>query len=206
MLSGSGSDGTQGVRAIKAEGGMAMAQNPESTEYDGMPRSAIGTGLIDYTLPPAEMPAQLIAYAARALGRVVLRDPLPAAKSEDVLNKVFVLLRAHTGHDFSQYKQNTVGRRIERRMAVHQIEQVEQYLRFLQETPAEIDALFRDLLIGVTTFFRDKEAFDALQQQLALVLASKPADSSLRVWDDGAALRGKRLTRSPFFCESRWMH
>jgi len=187
VLSGSGSDGTQGVRAIKAEGGMAMAQNPDSTEYDGMPRSAIGTGLIDYTLPPAEMPAQLIAYAARALGKVALRDPQPAAKTEDSLKKIFVLLRAHTGHDFSQYKQNTVSRRIERRMAVQQIEQVEQYLRFLQETPAEIDALFRDLLIGVTNFFRDKEVFEALGQQLASVLASKPADSPLRVWTTGCS-------------------
>ncbi|MEI9949835.1 MAG: chemotaxis protein CheB [Pseudomonadota bacterium] len=187
VLSGSGSDGTQGVRAIKAEGGMAMAQNPESTEYDGMPRSAIGTGLIDYTLPPAEMPAQLIAYAARTLGKIVLRDPQPLAKTEDALKKIFVLLRAHTGHDFSQYKQNTISRRIERRMAVHQIEQVEQYLRYLQETPSEIDALFRDLLIGVTNFFRDKDAFEALQQQLAPLLTVKPADSPLRVWTTGCS-------------------
>src|SRR6187551_3508 len=187
VLSGSGSDGTQGVRAIKAEGGMAMAQNPDSTEYDGMPRSAIGTGLIDYTLPPAEMPAQLIAYAARALGKVALRDPQPAAKTEDSLKKIFVLLRSHTGHDFSQYKQNTVSRRVERRMAVHQIEQVDRYLRFLQETPAEVDALFRDLLIGVTNFFRDNEAFAALEQQLARVLLAKPADSPLRVWTTGCS-------------------
>ncbi|MEI9938269.1 MAG: chemotaxis protein CheB [Pseudomonadota bacterium] len=187
VLSGSGSDGTQGVRAIKAEGGMAMAQNPDSTEYDGMPRSAIGTGLIDYTLPPAEMPAQLIAYAARALGKVTRRDLQPAAKSDDVLKRIFVLLRAHTGHDFSQYKQNTIGRRVERRMAVQQIEHVDQYLRYLQETPAEIDALFRDLLIGVTNFFRDKEAFEALQKQLTPVLATKPADSPLRVWTTGCS-------------------
>ncbi|MEO6602457.1 MAG: chemotaxis protein CheB, partial [Polyangiaceae bacterium] len=187
VLSGSGSDGTQGVRAIKAEGGMAMAQNPDSTEYDGMPRSAIDTGLIDYTLPPAEMPAQLIAYAARALGKPMLRGPQPVAKTEDALKKIFVLLRAHTGHDFSQYKQNTISRRIERRMAVNQIEQVDLYLRYLQETPAEIDALFRDLLIGVTNFFRDKEAFEALQEQLAMVLAAKPADSSVRVWTTGCS-------------------
>jgi len=187
VLSGSGSDGTQGVRAIKAEGGMAMAQNPESTEYDGMPRSAIGTGLIDYTLPPAEMPAQLIAYASRALGKGVVRDRQPVAKTDDVLKKIFVVLRAHTGHDFSQYKQNTVSRRVDRRMAVHQIEQIDQYLRFLQEVPAEIDALFRDLLIGVTNFFRDKDAFDALEQQLSLMLAAKPADSPLRVWTTGCS-------------------
>jgi two-component system, chemotaxis family, CheB/CheR fusion protein len=152
VLSGSGSDGTQGVRAIKAEGGMAMAQNPDSTEYDGMPRSAIATGLIDYTLPPAEMASQLIAYSAHTLGKVRLRDPQPVAKTEELLKKVFVLLRAHTGHDFSQYKQNTVSRRVERRMAVHQIEHVDHYLRYLQETPSEISALFRDLLIGVTNF------------------------------------------------------
>jgi len=187
VLSGSGSDGTQGVRAIKAEGGMAMAQNPDSTEYDGMPRSAIGTGLIDYTLPPAEMPAQLMAYAAHALGKATARDPEPVAKTEDVLKKIFVLLRSHTGHDFSQYKQNTVGRRVERRMAVHQIEQTDQYLRYLQETPTEIEALFRDLLIGVTSFFRDKEVFEALQLQLSLVLAAKAADSPLRVWTTGCS-------------------
>jgi two-component system, chemotaxis family, CheB/CheR fusion protein len=187
VLSGSGSDGTQGVRAIKAEGGMAIAQNPDSTEYDGMPRSAIGTGLIDYTLPPAEMPARLIAYAARTLGKAAFRDPQPTLKTDDVLKKIFVVLRSHTGHDFSQYKQNTVSRRVERRMAVHQIEQVDQYLRSLQETPDEVDSLFRDLLIGVTNFFRDKEAFDALEQALALALASKPADSPLRIWTTGCS-------------------
>jgi two-component system, chemotaxis family, CheB/CheR fusion protein len=187
VLSGSGSDGTQGVRAIKAEGGMAIAQNPDSTEYGGMPRSAIETGLIDYTLSPAEMPAQLIAYARRTLGKITARHPQPGAKTEDALKKIFVVLRAHTGHDFSQYKQNTVSRRVERRMAVNQIEHVDQYLRFLQETPVEMDSLFRDLLIGVTNFFRDREAFEALQQQLALVLASKPADSPLRVWTTGCS-------------------
>jgi two-component system CheB/CheR fusion protein len=187
VLSGSGSDGTLGVRAVKAEGGMAMAQNPESTEYDGMPRNAINTGLIDYTLPPAEMPAQLIAYAARALGKIAFREPEPSATSDDVLKKIFVILRSHTGHDFSQYKQNTVSRRVERRMAVHQVEHTEQYLRFLQKTPMELDALFRDLLIGVTNFFRDREAFDALQQRLAVVLAAKPADSPLRVWTTGCS-------------------
>src|SRR5512141_3223343 len=117
VLSGTGSDGTQGVRAVKGEGGMAMAQNPESTEYDGMPRSAIATGLVDYELPPAEMPAQLIAYAAHAFGK----PPRPATpqtpKAENALRKIFVLLRAQTRHDFSQYKPSTIQRRIERRMA-----------------------------------------------------------------------------------------
>jgi two-component system CheB/CheR fusion protein len=164
-----------------------MAQTPASTEYDSMPRSAIATGLVDYTLSPAEMPAQLIAYANRALGNVSFRSTTPTPKVEDALKKIFVLLRAHTGHDFSQYKQNTVSRRVERRMAVHQLEQVDQYLRYLQETPAELGALFRDLLIGVTKFFRDADAFEALNQALALMLATKSADSTIRVWTSGCS-------------------
>ncbi|MCX6633068.1 MAG: hypothetical protein NTW28_36190, partial [Candidatus Solibacter sp.] len=122
VLSGTGSDGTLGVRAIKDEGGMVMVQNPASTEYDGMPRSAIATGLVDYELPPAEMPAQLIEYVAHAFGRPPRHATAPAPKAESAMKKIFVLLRAQTGHDFSQYKPSTVHRRIERRMAVHQIE------------------------------------------------------------------------------------
>jgi two-component system, chemotaxis family, CheB/CheR fusion protein len=187
ILSGSGSDGSQGLRAIKAEGGMVMAQNPSSAEYDSMPRSAIATGFVDYILPPAEMPAQLIAYAARTTGRKRARAGPAAPKVEDVHKKILILLRAHTGHDFSYYKQNTVSRRVERRMAVQQVEQAEEYLRFLRETPAELDALFRDLLIGVTNFFRDAEAFEALQGQVAELLSTKPAGSLIRVWTTGCS-------------------
>ena len=132
ILSGSGSDGTQGMRVIKAEGGMAMVQNPGSTEYDAMPRSAIATGLVDYTLPPAEMPVQIMAYVARTFRKKPYRTSPPLSKQDDALKKVFVLLRAHTGHDFSQYKQNTISRRVDRRMAVQQIEHLDEYLRYLQ--------------------------------------------------------------------------
>ena len=188
VLSGTGSDGTQGVRAIKGEGGMAMAQNPESTEYDGMPRSAIATGLVDYVLPPAEMPAQLIAYVAHAFGKTSLPVSPPAPKAEDALKKIFLLLRAQTGHDFSQYKPSTIVRRIERRMAVHQIERLDEYVRYLQQTPAEVEALFRDLLIGVTSFFRDPEAFEALQEQvIPQLFAGKPAGALIRVWVPGCS-------------------
>ncbi|MEI8354684.1 MAG: chemotaxis protein CheB [Deltaproteobacteria bacterium] len=188
VLSGTGSDGTLGVRAIKGEGGMVMAQNPESTEYDGMPRSAIATGLVDYELPPAEMPAQLMAYVAHAFGKSQ-RPPLtPAGKAESALKKTFILLRAQTGHDFSQYKPNTICRRIERRMAVHQIETMEGYVRYLQQTPPEMEALFRDLLIGVTSFFRDPEAFKALEEQvIPKLFAGKSADSVIRVWSPGCS-------------------
>ena len=188
VLSGTGSDGTQGVRAIKGEGGMVMAQNPKSTEYDGMPTSAIATGLVDYVMPAAEMPAQLIAYVAHAFGKTSLPASSVAPKSEDALKKIFLLLRAQTSHDFSQYKRSTIARRVERRMAVHQIERLDEYVRYLQRNPADVEALFRDLLIGVTSFFRDPEAFAALQgQAIPYLFAGKPAGSLIRVWVPGCS-------------------
>jgi two-component system, chemotaxis family, CheB/CheR fusion protein len=188
VLSGTGSDGTLGVRSIKGEGGMVMAQNPESTEYDGMPRSAIATGLVDYTLPPAEMPAQLIAYVAHAFGRPPRPATVPSTRAESALKKIFILLRAQTGHDFSQYKPSTIHRRIERRMAVEQIETIDGYIKYLQQTTAEVEALFRDLLIGVTNFFRDPEAFEALEKQiLPRLFAGKPPGTFIRVWSPGCS-------------------
>ncbi|MBB5349025.1 PAS domain-containing protein [Desulfoprunum benzoelyticum] len=188
VLSGTGSDGTQGLRDIKAEGGMAMAQRPNSTEYDGMPRSAIATGLVDYELLPAEMPAQLMAYAAHAFGRNAQAAPRPDSKNDGALKKIFILLRAQTGHDFSQYKPNTINRRIERRLAIHQIEALDNYVQYLQQKPAEVEALFRDLLIGVTGFFRDPEAFRQLEEQVIPALfADRPAGSLIRVWSAGCA-------------------
>jgi two-component system CheB/CheR fusion protein len=188
VLSGTGSDGMLGIRTVKGEGGMVMAQNPDSTEYDGMPRSAIATGLVDYVLPPAEMPDQLIAYVAHAFGKKPKMAAPPAPKPEDAMRKVFILLRAQTGHDFSRYKQNTIIRRIDRRMAVHQIEGMDAYVRYLQQTPAEVEALFRDLLIGVTGFFRDPEAFTAFQKEIVPKLfLGKPADAWVRVWVPGCS-------------------
>ncbi len=182
VLSGTGSDGTLGVRAIKGEGGMVMAQDPDTTEYDGMPRSAIATGQVDYVLPPAELPAQLMAYIAHTFAAK------PGPKTDDILAKICVLLRAQTGHDFSQYKTNTLLRRIERRMALHQFEQPDDYLRYVQKTPAEVEALFRDMLIGVTSFFRDPEAFAALQTQvIPRLLARKSVGETVRVWVCGCS-------------------
>jgi two-component system CheB/CheR fusion protein len=188
VLSGTGSDGTQGIRVIKAEGGMVMAQSSESTEYDGMPRSAIATGLVDFVLPPAEMPAQLIAYVNRAFKQDRGTALTPALKGDDALKKIFILLRAQTGHDFTEYKQNTIKRRVERRMAVQQIEHVDAYVMYLRKNASEVDALFRDLLIGVTSFFRDPEAFMALQEEaIVRLLSNKPAGASLRVWVPGCS-------------------
>ena len=188
VLSGTGSDGTQGVRAIKGAGGMVMAQNTASTEFDGMPRSAIATGLVDYQLPPAEMPAQLIAYAAHAFDKLPRVASPATLKSDNALKKIFVLLRAQVGHDFSQYKPSTIHRRIERRLAVHQIASIDDYVKYLQQTPAEVEALFRDLLIGVTHFFRDPEAFAVLQDKvIPQIFIGKPAGSAVRVWSAGCS-------------------
>ncbi len=188
ILSGTGSDGTLGIRAIKGEGGMVMSQTPESTEFDGMPRSAIATGLMDYILLPAEMPAQLIAYAAHAFKKDVRQPPVKSARTEDTLQKIFLLLRARTGHDFSLYKQSTVARRVERRMAVHQIERLDDYVRYVQQNPSEADALFNDLLIGVTNFFRDPAAFNALANEaIPRLMAGKPPGSTIRIWTCGCS-------------------
>ena len=188
VFSGTGSDGTLGVRAIKGEGGMVMVQNPESTEYDGMPRSAIATGLVDYQLPPAEMPAQLISYVTLALGKPPHTASPTTPKVENVLKKIFIILRNQTGHDFSLYKPSTVNRRIERRMAVNQIENMDGYVLYLQQKPTEVESLFRDLLIGVTSFFRDVEAFKAFKTQvIPQLFAKKGLGALLRIWVAGCS-------------------
>jgi len=188
VLSGTGSDGMLGIRAIKGEGGMAMAQDPESTEYDGMPRSAIATGLMDYVLRPEEMAAQLLTYAAQALGKAPRAGAPETGRNDETLKGIFVLLRSQTGHDFSHYKLNTIQRRVERRMAVQHVERMEDYVRYLRREPKEVEALFRDLLIGVTRFFRDPEAFALLQQQVIPGLfAGKAPGDPVRVWVAGCS-------------------
>lgn len=169
VLSGTGRDGTLGAREIKGEGGMVMAQKPESAEFDGMP-------------------AMLISYVTNNFGKTVRPLVTALPKSEDLLKKIFILIRTQTGHDFSQYKQNTINRRIERRMTIHQIPELGEYVRFLQQTPVELKALFQELLIGVTSFFRDREAFAALETKaIPSLFADKPAGSTIRVWTCGCS-------------------
>jgi two-component system CheB/CheR fusion protein len=188
VLSGTGSDGTLGVRAIKGEGGMVMAQNPSSTEFDSMPRSVIAAGLVDYEMSPAEMPAQLIAYVSHVFGKLPRAADTKELKTENALKKIFILLRAQTGHDFSQYKPSTINRRIERRMAVHQIETIDSYVKYLQQTAVEVQELFRDLLIGVTNFFRDPKAFKVLEEEIIPKLfEGKTAGVAVRVWSVGCS-------------------
>ena len=188
ILSGTGSDGSLGVRAVKGEGGMVMVQTPESAEYDGMCTSAIQTGIVDFVLPPDQMPAQLLAYANRASAPSLLSSLTNESAPVEGLDKIFQLLRAQTGHDFSQYKRNTVIRRVERRMAVHQVQRLAEYVRYLQLTKAEVQALFRDLMIGVTSFFRDAEIFDEIQTKvIPQLLKDKTEASDIRVWIPGCS-------------------
>jgi two-component system CheB/CheR fusion protein len=188
VLSGTGSDGTLGVRAIKGECGMVMAQSRESAEFDGMPVSALNTGLVDYEMSPAEMPAQLIAYATHAFVKPPHLDNPSTDKTESALKRIFILLRAQTTHDFSQYKPSTINRRIERRMAVHQIENINNYVKYLQQTPAEIEALFRDFLIGVTSFFRDHDDFQMLEKKvIPRLFEGKSPGTAVRVWSTGCS-------------------
>jgi two-component system CheB/CheR fusion protein len=187
ILSGMGTDGTQGLKAIKQEMGLVLAQDPASARYDGMPRSAIATGLVDMIAPAAELPARLAGFVKHAAAL----SPQAAAsetKPSSALEKVFVLLRARTGTDFSVYKATTIHRRLERRLSVHRLETMAHYVRYLQENPQELDLLFRELLIGVTNFFRDPAAFQVLKEKaIPQLLEGKAPGSPLRVWVPGCA-------------------
>jgi two-component system CheB/CheR fusion protein len=190
ILSGTGTDGTLGLRAIKGEGGMAMVQAPPSSRYDGMPQNAIATGMVDYTLAPEDMPQQLLQYVRQEFTGDQRKAEPRRVKSTDTdsLHQVFMALRNQTGHDFSRYKTNTIMRRIERRMTVNQIERASDYVRFLRQNSQEVETLFREMLIGVTSFFRDHEAFSALRQKVIprLMEQHKPGQT-IRVWVPGCS-------------------
>jgi two-component system, chemotaxis family, CheB/CheR fusion protein len=188
VLSGTGTEGTLGLRAIKGEGGMVMVQSPESAKYNGMPRSAVATGLADYIVPVDKMPEHLVAYIQHVFAGVPQRRPKPILKEDGLLDKIFILVRSQTGHDFSYYKRNTIIRRIERRMAVNRIANFSEYVRYLQSYPEESQALFKDLLIGVTNFFRDPDAFVALKDKvISQLLENKRRDEAVRIWVPGCA-------------------
>ena len=165
ILSGTATDGTLGLRAVKGGGGLAIAQDPGSAKYDGMPRSAIATGLVDFILPVEKIPGELIKYIQTPYIERHRESWISGHLAKQV-QKIFVLIRGATGHDFSHYKQTTISRRIERRMAVHQIGDMSNYVEYLQKVPFELNILFKDMLIGVTSFFRDPEAFEILKSKI----------------------------------------
>ncbi|MET0397663.1 MAG: chemotaxis protein CheB [Longimicrobiaceae bacterium] len=184
VLSGTGSDGTPGIRFIKEAGGITVAQLPEEAEYDGMPASAIATGQVDLVLPSSRIPAELIRLRRMPSP---LPEGAPPADIEAGLAQVFAVLRGRTGHDFSLYKRSTVLRRLERRLRFNGVDGVEDYLPLLRESEGEAGALERDLLISVSGFFRDPEAFAALAGVLPSLFDGKGPEDAVRVWVPGCA-------------------
>ncbi len=187
ILSGMASDGTSGLKTAKSNLGMVMVQDPKSAKFDGMPNSAIKTGLADYILLPEDMPDQLIRYISQKIKGVLLTKANSDGKFPDSFQKILILIRTHTGHDFSNYKQNTIYRRVERRMSIAQLDSIQSYIRLLQENPAEIENLFKEILIGVTNFFRDPESFEKLKKLLSELVIRKPENSKIRIWIPGCS-------------------
>jgi two-component system CheB/CheR fusion protein len=187
ILSGMGSDGTLGLRAIKEKGGGVFVQEPASSKFDGMPRSAVDEGLADVIAPVEILPSKIMSYVKHI--PVISKPALTIEeKALSSLKKIIILLRTQTGHDFSLYKKNTIYRRIERRMGIHEIEKISNYVRFLQENPHEIELLFKELLIGVTSFFRDADAWEFLKKEvIPLILASHPSGGVVRAWVAGCS-------------------
>ncbi len=183
ILSGTGMDGTLGLRAIHGAGGMVMVQDPKTAKYAGMPSSAVQTGVADYILPPEKMPEMLTTYVRKS----VKGGPRPITEKTGLsLQKILAVIRSRTRHDFSLYKKTTLTRRIKKRLNLHAIDDIDTYVRFLQEHPEEVQALFNDFLIGVTQFFRDPEAFDSLKKKaLSKYVEDKPDGYTLRVWVPG---------------------
>ena len=192
ILSGTGTDGTLGLRAILGAGGVTLVQEPSTAKYDGMPTSAIRAGYATHVLPVDKIPDALLAIMRRLPVRSEDGHPVaPAvsdAKGPGDLNRILSLLRTATGHDFSLYKKSTLRRRIERRMAQHNVDDMDIYGRYLKENPAEAQMLFKEMLINVSSFFRDPEAFVVLKQEiLPQLLAAKPQDYVFRAWIAGCA-------------------
>lgn len=188
VLSGTASDGTAGIKAIKQEGGITLAQDPASAKFDGMPRNAIATGCVDFVLPPERIAKELARIVRHPFVGLPLHaiPPLPAHEQE--WPRLFRLLRTATGVDFRFYKKSTIKRRLARRMAVNKADTLKAYLQILERNRAEMDALFEELLILVTEFFRDSEVFLALREKiLPQILKAKPADEPIRIWSVGCS-------------------
>jgi two-component system CheB/CheR fusion protein len=205
ILSGTGSHGSAGLKEIKLAGGMVMVQQPQSAEYDQMPRSAIATGVADYVLPPEQMPEALVKYT----NHPYLRQPPDAATSSDMqndLNRILDILRTRTRHDFRSYRKNMLMRRVQRRMSLCHIEKFPDYLDYLRENTGEVTALVKDLLIGVTGFFREPEAFEVLAQQVIPDLVARSCAATdtgrpVRVWVPGCTTGEEAYSLAMLFSE-----
>ena len=190
ILTGTGSDGTLGIKEIKGQGGLTVVQDPNEAEYDGMPQSAIATGLIDLVLPLAEIPQNIIRFARTEPQVAIPKEDEEALHKEEqqLLQKIFTQLRARTGRDFSRYKRSTIMRRLRRRMQLAYIEKIEDYLHFLRQHSEEVVALSNDFLITVTNFFRDAAVFEQLKEEvIPHLFENKRPDQSVRVWTVGCS-------------------
>ena len=216
ILSGMGSDGTLGLRALKEHAGLAMVQEPSSAKFEAMPQNAIATGLVDFVAIPEDLPQILSSYV-NASSKImqdqanILQSQISKQKEiipkypaiEGALARIFVAIRSRTGQDFSQYKRSTIVRRIERRMGLHQITRMDDYARFIQENPPEIEILAKEMLIGVTQFFRDPEAWNRFRKdELPGMIQSKPDYSMIRVWVVGCSTGEEAYTMAIVLQES----
>jgi two-component system CheB/CheR fusion protein len=193
VLSGTGGDGAAGIREVRAVGGITMAQTPDSAKHDGMPLAAIATNAVDVVLPPADLAREIVRIAQYPMPEIVPTGELPAdAPAEQIrdehLQRIFAMLRNTTGVDFRQYKLPTIERRLKRRILLHKLTRLEDYVRLLRENPDEVLALYGDILIHVTRFFREPESFDALKEHvLPKIIAEHKGDGPLRAWVAGCA-------------------
>lgn len=183
ILSGTGTDGTLGIRAIKESGGMTMSQDDQTAKFDGMPRSSISTGMIDFVLPPSQLAQELANYIKHPFINKNSTIESQLLQNQSVFNKIIAILHDAKNVDFSNYKQNTLIRRLEKRISINRFEKITDYVSFLSVTPKEVSALFNDMLIGVTRFFRDEKAFELLASAVIPEIFSQHADKSeIRIW------------------------
>jgi len=199
LLSGMGSDGTAGAGEIKAAGGLVLVQEPTTARYDSMPWNAIDAGVADLVLPPEAMPAKILAWLSQTATSAPLLQRAPARSA---LEDVVQLLRAQTGHDFSLYRATTLCRRIERRMGIHQLPTIKDYVMFLRGNRAEVELLFKEMLIGVTSFFRDPEAWAVLvNEALPTLIGRLTPGATLRAWVAGCSTGEEAYSLAIAFAE-----
>ncbi|MGA7878403.1 MAG: chemotaxis protein CheB, partial [Desulfoferrobacter sp.] len=202
ILSGTGTDGTLGLKAVKEGGGMAIVQQPQQAKFDGMPQSAISTGLVDHVLPVERMAQEVISYAGQPYLKVQKKDEPEDKNFKSYMQKILLLIRSVTGSDFTQYKQSTIHRRVKRRMALHKIEAIADYHRYLQENTTEVHHLFKDLLILVTSFFRDPGVFEVLAEKVIPdILAHNDDNQPVRVWVPGCGTGEEAVSLAMLFVE-----
>ena len=201
ILSGMGSDGSSGVRAIKERNGFVMVQDPATAKFDSMPRNAIDAVLVDIVAPANDLPERLRDFFKHV--PLLQSDPEKEIQDKSSLEKIIIILRIHTGNDFSLYKKNTMYRRIERRMAVHKMDTIAAYAHFLQENSTETTILFKELLIGVTNFFRDPAVWEKLEEEiLPTLIAQQEVGAILRAWIPGCSTGEEAYSMAIVFKET----